>query len=375
MKRRWWAVRSLQIGVGLLVSGCGVDEPISIGVVGAFSQSEGAGVLWSAESAVNAINATGGIDGRPLRLVAEDDSAQPERARLLARQFYDDPSVVAVIGHTTTPEAMAAAPIYSSGPSPIVAITPSASVDDLPNTGPFIFQICPSDSDHGSALAAWTYNRLQAREAAILYQNDDYGRRLRNAYAISFETAGGAVVADYPYLAELPSFDPFLRVLRRRGGADVLLIAGTHDVVRRVVPTLDSVNLRTRVIGADRLTDLRRSPALFAGVLISSAYLPDRPTPRNRAFVEDFSADHNTELPDHVAAGTFDAVHLLARSIAEVGTDRRAIRDYLATIGRGTAPFEGITGTIRFDDRGALQDREVKIGIITGAGLASAEPN
>ncbi len=359
----------------LLALGCGAGEPISIGIVGAFSEPEGSGTLWSAEAAVNAINATGGIGGRTVRLVVEDDSAQPERAVLVAQRLYDDPAIVAVIGHMTTREAMATASIYTGGTTPVVAITPSASNDALPRTGPYIFQLCPSDSDHGSALAEWAYQRLQARSAAILYQNDDYGRNLRSAFRATFEGAGGSIVADRPYLAELPSFDPFLRVLRRSGGADVLLVSGTQEAARRIVPTLDSVNLRTRIVGPDAMAGLRHSPSRYAGVLISSAYLPDRATPRNRAYVEDFTANNDDQAPDHVAAGTFDAVHLLARAIAEVGTDRKAIRDYLATVGQGTAPFEGITGTIRFDENGSAQDKVVAIGVLTSAGLVTADGN
>ena len=332
-------------------------------------------MLWSADAAVIAINETGGIGGRFLQLVVEDDSGQPERATLLARRFYDDPAIVAVIGHMTAREAMATAPIYTTGTTPLVAITPSASSDALPDIGSYIFQLCPSDSDHGSALAEWAYNQLQARSAAILYQNDAYGRNLRNAFRASFETSGGAIVADRPYLDEIPSFDPFLRVLRRGGGADVLLVSGTQDAARRIVPTLDSVRLRTRIVGPDAMTGLRDSPARYAGVLISSAYLPDRATPRNRAYVEEFAANNNEEQPDHVAAGTFDAVHLLARTIGEVGTDREAIRDYLATVGQTTAPFEGITGTIRFDESGGAQDKDIVIGVLTRAGLVTADGN
>jgi ABC-type branched-subunit amino acid transport system substrate-binding protein len=57
-------------------------------------------------------------------------------------------------------------------------------------------------------------------------------------------------------------------------------------------------------------------------------------------------------------------VNLLARAIAQVGADRRAIRDYLAQVGRGRPAYEGVTGTIAFDSLGDVPAKTVVIGVV-----------
>src|SRR5437899_8013351 len=77
------------------------------------------------------------------------------------------------------------------------------------------------------------------------------------------------------------------------------------------------------------------------------------------------------QRPDHRGAGAYDAVHLLARAIAEAGAGRQAIRDYLAKVGRGKPPFEGVTGTVAFDTNGDVPGKQVVIGVIRGGRLVS----
>src|SRR5256886_12920862 len=65
-------------------------------------------------------------------------------------------------------------------------------------------------------------------------------------------------------------------------------------------------------------------------------------------------------------AGAYDILLLLARAIDKVGADRKAIRDYLARVGRGQPPFEGVTGPIAFDGNGDVAGETGGIGIVRG---------
>jgi len=72
-----------------------------------------------------------------------------------------------------------------------------------------------------------------------------------------------------------------------------------------------------------------------------------------------------------VIAGAYDIVYLLARALTAGGPDRRALRDYLAQVGRARAAFEGVTGTISFDDRGDVAGKSVVVGVVRGGRLVS----
>lgn len=325
-----------------------------------------------AELAVAEINARGGVHGRRLALVIQDDSAKPEVAVTAARALYANPRVVAVIGHLTSAATLAAAPIYGGGRHPLAVVSPSASAPSLSRAGPYVFRVCPTDVEHGTRLAQFAIRRLGARSAAILYQNDEYGRGIRSTFSQEFLRLGGRLVSDDPYVPELSSFEPYLRRLRQRGGADVLLIAGTAATAQRILPTLDTVGLKPRVLGGDALSGLESFPRA-EGVLMSSAYLPDRPGERNAAFVAAYRAAYLGQPLDHRGAAAYDIVYLLARGLDAVGADRRRLRDYLAGIGRTSPPYQGVTGTIAFDEEGDVPGKEVVVGVVRDGRLVMAQ--
>lgn len=357
----------------LLVGACrGSDAPILIGVAGPFGQARAESMRLAAQLAVDEINRDGGIDGRPLELVFRDDSASAEGAVRVAEELYAIPGLVAVIGHLTSGATLAAAPVYAGGDRPVVQISPSASSPLLSDAGPWTFRICPTDLLHGVQLADWAFERLGTRRAAILYRNDAYGRGIREVFSESFLTRGGDLLGDDPYLDDLESFEPYLARLRVRGGVGALMIAGTREGAERILPLIDSVGLTTAVLAGDGVAGIEQGTPRAEGMYISTAYLPDRPGPRNRAFVQAYEAAYGGRLPDHRGAGAYDIVHLLARTLRATGPDRRRVRDYLAGVGSATEPFEGVTGRIAFDPRGDVPDKDVVIGVVRGGRLVTA---
>jgi branched-chain amino acid transport system substrate-binding protein len=326
----------------------------------------------AAELAVREVNAAGGVRGRPLELVTLDDEGDAVRAVSVARQLYDDPTVVAVIGHLTSGATLAASAVYNAGPRPIPMISPSASSPLLSGAGPYTFRICPTDLAHGTRLAEWAVDRLHARRAAVLYLNDDYGRGVRSVFTQQFTARGGQIVADDPYLDEIPSFEPYLERIRRRGGTDVLLIAGTRAGAERILQRKGSLGLSATVLGGDGIAGIEAAGPLAEGVYVSAAYLPDQPGQANADFVRAYRAAYDGAEPDHRGAGAYDIVHLLARAIAAAGPDRTKLRDYLASVGSRTEPYDGVTGRIAFDAQGDVPGKEVVIGVVRGGHLVSA---
>lgn len=358
----------------LAATGCATDDaPIVLAVAGPFSQARGLSMRLAAELAVDEVNRNGGVRGRRLELVFRDDSANAERAVRVAEELYAMPGVVAVIGHLTSGATLAAAPVYNGGATPVVAISPSASSPEVSDAGPYVFRICPTDLLHGSRLADWILTRLEVRRAAVVYRNDDYGRGIRAVFVQSFDAAGGDLVADDPYLDDLPSFEPYLARIRARGGVGALLIAGTREGAERILPTIRNVGLNAAVLGGDGIAGIEQGDVDAEGVYISTAYLPDRPGTRNARFVETYRAAYDGRLPDHRGAGAYDIVHLIARALEAVGADRTHLRDYVAGIGSQVEAFEGVTGRIAFDANGDVPDKDVIIGVVRNDRLVTAE--
>ena len=359
----------------LLAGGCaGDDAPIHIAIAGPVGQANGRSMRMAAELAIDEINRNGGIEGRPLELVIKDDNASPEQAIKVAAELRDDPRIIAVIGHVNSAATLAAAEVYNDSDRGVVQISPASSSPLVTEAGPWTFRVCPSDLQHGPALAQWASDRLGRKRAAVLYRNDEYGRGVAATFTDAYQKAGGTVIASDPYLPEVmkteQSYDPYLeRALQR--GMDVLVIAGQADGGLEVLRAARRLGFDGPVIGADGLTGLKDAGAIAEGVYISSAFLPDRNTPAAQRFVREYGERFN-ELPDHRGAMTYDAIHLVAQALRETGADRAALRDYLAEVGNARPAVEGVSGTMAFDQHGDVSGKEVAIGVVKNGQLLSA---
>ena len=327
-------------------------------------------MLRAAQLAVNQINANRGIRGRKVELRILDDSGNEDTAVRVAEQLYADPAVVAVVGHLSSGASLVAARVYGGGATPTPMISPSASSPDLSGISPYVFRVCPSDLQHGPQLARFAWQTLGARRAGIIYLNNDYGRGVRRTFAAEFARLGGTVLETDPYIPATPSFEPYFSRMRR-SGADVLLLAAERPGAELALREMHALGLRWPVLGGDALTGIEADGALAEGIRLSSAYLPDRRDERNVAFVADYARAFPGQRPDHRGAGTYDIVLLLARAIDRAGADRRAIRDYLARVGRGQAAFDGVTGTIVFDGKGDAAGKTAVIGVVRNGRLVT----
>jgi len=325
-----------------------------------------------AQLAVDQINARGGVGGRPLKLRLADDSANEDAAARVAQAFYDNSAVVAVVGHLTSDASIVAAQVYGGGANPVTMITPSASSPDLSGISPYVFRICPSDSSHGAALAKFAWQTLAARRVGILFISDAYGRGVRKTFAADFARLGGSVVEADPYVPTTRSFEPYLSRMRLTG-IDVLLLAADRRGAELALQELRTLGIRWPVIGGDALAGIETAGTLADGMWISSAYLPDRVGEKNATFVADYARAHPGERPDHRGASAYDIVNLLAQAITAAGPSRRAVRDYVARVGRGIPAFDGVTGRIAFDDAGDVPAKSVVVAVVRDGRLV-AEP-
>lgn len=356
---------------GLLAASCRPSrEPVYIGVAGPFSQARGSSMQLAARLAAKQINDRGGIGGRQLQLVFADDSGEDSAAVRAAQAFVDRDRVVAVVGHLSSGPTLTALGVYAGAPDPIPLISPSASSPDLSGISRWMFRICPSDLVHGTQLARFARQRLGAARAAVIYTNDDYGRGVRRTFVSEFQRLGGTVLEEDPYLVGHGSPEPFVSRVRRAGGVDVLVLATQRVEAEAVLREVRSAGLGWAVIGGDALVGIESDGPLADGVRVSVSYLSDRTGERNDAFVTAYARAYG-QRPDHRGAGAYDVVMLLAQAIGQVGPQRDAIRDYLASVGRGRPAYEGVTGRIAFDSAGDVPDKSVSIAVVRGGRLVT----
>jgi branched-chain amino acid transport system substrate-binding protein len=208
----------------------------------------------------------------------------------------------------------------------------------------------------------------------LIYINDDYGRGIRRTFAAEFDRIGGVLVSDDPALPSTSTLEPYLSRLRRNE-PDALILATDAVMAERILQDMSRLGIRWPVAGGDALVGIQRLGAAAEGMRLTAAYLPDAPGPRNQAFVAAYATAFPGMEPDHRGAGAYDIVHLLARAVTEEGTDRRSIREYLASVGSTRPAFEGVTGNIAFNAKGDVAGRGVLIGVVRNGRLVTESAN
>ena len=341
-------VRHLLLAALAAVGGCRGDAtPVRIGVAGPWKESYGLANRRGVELAVLHVNAGGGIRGRPLEAMFRDDDGDGATAARIAAEFVADPRVAAVVGHVNSGAMVAAAKVYD-GALPAVATT--ATAPELSGISRWTFRVITSDSATGVALARFA-GGLGRRRAAILYENDAYGRGLADAFRRAF---AGEVVSIDPIAAGAADFEPYVTYYRRRE-PDVVFVAGTEVSGLALLREARRQGLSADFLGGDGWTGVTSDTAASEGVYIAAPFTAADPRLEVQRFVEAFRARFGVE-PDGNAALAYDATRLVARAIEAVGDDREAIREQLATLAARNG-HAGVTGTIRFDANGDLVGR------------------
>jgi branched-chain amino acid transport system substrate-binding protein len=308
-----------------------------LGMAGPLDEATGALNRRGAELALEEINAAK-INGRTLSIDFKNDQGDGSRAAAIAQGFVDDPAISAVVGHITSGAMVAAAKVYDGN---LAAVATTASSPALTGISRWTFRVISSDSANGADMARFA-ERLGKKRAAVLYENDAYGRGLADNFRRSFK-------------GEVITFDPI-----DNGGANVDIhiawfLANRPDIV--FVASLDRTGLallrearrqglNVDFLGGDGWTGIVSDIEASEGALIGAPFTSLDPRPAAQKFVAAYRAKYASE-PDGNAALAYDAVYLLAAALAEVGPDRAAIRDWLAAR-TPESPFAGATGSIAF---------------------------
>jgi branched-chain amino acid transport system substrate-binding protein len=361
------------LGLLALAACGGASRPIQIGVAANFTDPLSLPIRYGAQLAVEEINASGGVNGRPIELVEREDYADADSAVVVATDFYNSP-VVAVIGHGFSGPTLAAAPVYNGGTDPLLEIAPAASAPAVSDAGPYTFRICPSDLAHGAALAHFAHDRLGLSRAAVFYTNSEYGRGIRKAFEAEFGTMQGSVTGAYPYLGDTPEVGPYIDLMTRDKRAQFMVIAGYDPDARTILSEARKKNLTIPAMGGDGLEQIYLAGPVAAGTYVTSSYFPQTDTPVNKRFVAAYHARFpEAGEPNGSGAAAYDAVYMLRETMARVGTDRRKLRDAFAGIGTTTPPFEGAMGTIAFDSNGDVPSLKIYVGVVKNGAMQMAE--
>jgi branched-chain amino acid transport system substrate-binding protein len=334
----------------------GATGPIVVGYYGDltgrtsnFGQSTKRGV----EMAVDEINQAGGINGRQIQILSEDDEGRPEKAATVVTKLIDQDRVIALVGEVASGNTLAAAPKAQAAKVPM--ISPSSTNPAVTQVGDYISRVCFIDPFQGEVMAKFAANSLKAKTAAVMLDfNSPYSRGLTEFFEASFKRLGGQIVDKQSYTQGDRDYKGRLTAIRSRN-PDVIYVPGYYGEVGVIAKQAQQLDIKAPMLGGDgwdavQLWELGGNA--LNGSYISNHYSVDDPSPAIRKFVADYRA-RNGSAPDALAALGYDAMRVLADAIKRAGTtEGPQLRDAINT----TKNFPGVTGTITIDaDRNAVK--------------------
>jgi len=303
--------------------------------------------------AFDEINAKGGVLGKQLAVQVEDDGSQTEQVPSAVLKLINQDNVLALLGEVASSRSMAAAPLAQSAGVPM--ISPASTNPKVTTFGNYIFRTCFIDPFQGSVMAHFAHTNLKAKTAAILTDSaNDYSKGLTEFFTNEWTKEGGTIVDTESYQEGDKDFSAQLTKIKA-ASPDVIYIPGYYTEVGAIAVQARSQGINQVLLGGDGWD----SPKLYEiggpavqGCYFSNHYSPQSKDPKVVKFVADYQKIYG-DVPDAMAALSYDASYILADAIKRAGsTDRAKIRDAIAA----TRNFPGVTGTISIDkNRNAIK--------------------
>lgn len=351
-----------------VLAGCGGNseggadsDVIKIGGIGPLSgpnSTYGISVKEGADLLAEEINAAGGINGKKVEFIFEDDQSDNTVAASAFNKLVDKDGVCAILGGVTSGTTLAIAPNSTNKKIPM--ITPTGTEPTITNVGgDFMFRGCFVDSFQGEILAKYTKEKLGKTTTAVLYNSSsDYSKGIANAYKETLEKNGGQVLEFLSYGSDKETDFKAQLTKIKSANPDVIILPDYYNVVGLIAKQARDMGITSQFLGGDgweseELTKIGGT-AVDGAIYINHYYAED--TDENvKNFVDSYTKKYN-KTPDCFAALSYDTAKILVKAIEKANsTDGTAIKDALAGM-----EINSVTGNIKFnEERSAVKSAAI----------------
>lgn len=298
--------------------------------------------------AVDEINAAGGVLGKKIDLISEDDQSEQGQSATIVRKLITRDNVIAILGEVASGRSLEAAPICQEYKIP--QISPASTNPKVTEMGDYIFRVCFIDPFQGTVMAKFANDTLKAKRVAVLSDAASaYSDGLQQYFKERFTADGGTIVADQKYSSGDKDFKAQLTSIKA-ANPDAIFVPGYYTEVGLIVLQARQLGITVPLFGGDGW----QGPPLIQiggdalnGCYFSTHYSPEEKSAIVQAFVKRFQAKYGGETPDAMAALGYDSAMVLADAIRRAGTTESAkLRDAIAA----TKDFPGVTGKTTLDE-------------------------
>ena len=315
----------------------------------------------AAEMFAEQMNEAGGIEigGQTytIELMTEDNNGTAEGATGVANKLVTQDEALVLVGPNASVAAVPAGEVANNLETPM--ISPWSTNPNTTLNRPWVFRAPFLDPFQGPVVANFATEQFAAEQACVLFDiASDYPKGLADNFRAAWEELHGAgsVVAFESFTT---GDQDFSAQLTKIGATDcqVLFTPQYYSEVPLIVSQAQDLGLNIPIVGSDSWGDpqlLELCGNACNGFFYSTHYVASGATGATKEFIDQFTARHN-EIPSDVGALTWDSMLIVAQALQNCGTltgdlatDRACVRDGMAAI----RDFEGITGTMTFDEEG-----------------------
>jgi branched-chain amino acid transport system substrate-binding protein len=360
---RGWSAKALA-ALLLTSAGCGDSKPQPTGGSGgvdagatikigefasltgkeaAFGQSSHKGTLL----AIDELNAAGGVLGRKLEFIFEDNRSTPGESATIVKKLISRDKVVAVLGEVASGRSLEAAPICQDNKIPM--ISPSSTNPKVTEQGDYIFRVCFIDPFQGTVMATFAKNTLKVRNVAIFSDvGAPYSVGLAQFFKENFTANGGNIVSEQKYNSGDKDFKAQLTAIKA-ANPEAIFIPGYYTEAALIVLQGRQLGITVPMFGGDGWEApelIQIGGKAMEGTFYSTHYSPEDKSPAVQDFVKKFKARWKGETPDAMAALGYDSAMVLADAMKRAGTtEEPKLRDAIAA----TKGYSGVTGKTTLD--------------------------
>lgn len=304
------------------------------------------------ELAIDEVNQAGGVKGKPIKVLFEDNKSKPEEATNKVLQLIDRDKVIALLGEVASSRSRAGGIVANRKKVPM--ISPSSTHPDVTKVGPFVFRACFTDDVQGKMGAEFIFKTLGKKKAGLLFASDDlYSSGLAKEFRDEAKRLGGEIVIEKSFLKKETNFTTYINELKSANPEIIyapIYYTSMAPIARQAKAAGVPGSMFVGSDGWDADELLRDAGEEMEGAYFTNHYAPDVPWPNSQAFVKKYEERYK-RTPSSMAAQAYDAAKLLADALGRAKeATPEAVRDAI----QETKGFQGATGTISIDaDRNA----------------------
>jgi branched-chain amino acid transport system substrate-binding protein len=305
--------------------------------------------IWIQEALnlyIDEVNASGGINGKKIRIIYEDDQTDPKLATLAMQKLSEINRVSVVFGSWASSCVLALAPIAERNKIVIMA---QAISPQIRLAGDYIFRDIPDAQYSLSFLVPFAVKK-GAKNVAILFVNNDYGKDQAEVFEEKLENLGGKIVFKEGYNIDTSDFRTVLtKILATH--PDSIYLPG-YSEVGLILRQAKELGLNVNIYASDPFENddiLKIAGEAAEGVFYPFFYDALNENEETKLFISHYKQRYSRE-PEGTAALAYNGIKIIVEAVRRVGMDSTKIKDALYQFKN----YKGALGEINIDNYGDM---------------------